>query len=602
MSDSPAIVVLTERGLVTARRIQGVMPGAVIMGFETRVTGADVSFREMAVVLQRCFNEGQGIIAVCATGIVVRALAPVLSDKRREPPVIVVAENGQAVIPLLGGHAGGNKLARRVADCLGVAAALTTASDTRYGIALDDPPAGWVLANPQDHKAFTAKLLESVGCVIAGDAPWLERSALVQDAASELKIHITDLQRSGSETELVYHPQRLAIGVGCERGIEPAELQDLVYGVIEQHGLAKAAIAGLFSLDLKADEVAVQVLAGQLQIQARFFDAPTLEAQTPKLANPSQRVFEEVGCHGVAEAAALAATGADAQLLVAKTKSKRATCAVARAAEPLDISSLGRPQGRLSIVGLGPGKAAWCTPEARSTIDHAEHVVGYQGYLDLAGAVLPHQTTHAFELGQEETRVRKAFSLAAEGCAVALVCSGDPGIYAMASLAYELVDREQLPQWQRVAVHVVPGISAVQGAAARVGAPLGHDFCLISLSDLLTPWPVIENRLQAAAKGDFVLALYNPSSNKRTRQLVRAAEILAEHRPAGTPVIVARNVGRPEESLRVLDLSELRDTRVDMLSLVIIGATNTRRMRLAGTECVYTPRGYLQAPAKEAVA
>ena len=217
-------------------------------------------------------------------------------------------------------------------------------------------------------------------------------------------------------------------------------------------------------------------------------------------------------------------------------------CAVARAAAPLDARALGRPRGRLSIVGLGPGKRDWCTPEARSTVDTATQVVGFQGYIDLAGPLLPGQTAHPFRLGEEEDRVRKAFELAAAGHPVALVCSGDPGIYAMASLAYELLDREQRPEWQRVELRVVPGISAVQGAAARIGAPLGHDFCLISLSDLLTPWPVIENRLEAAARGDFVVALYNPASAKRTRQLARATAILARHLPDANVGMIGRDI------------------------------------------------------------
>ncbi len=602
VSESIVIAVLTERGLQTARRIQSVVPGATIHGYAGRVSGADEAFTDVRVLLQRCFIDGRGIVAVCATGIVIRALAPMLSDKRLEPPVVVVGESGRSVIPLLGGHRGGNDLARSVAGCLEVEAAITTASDTRFGVALDDPPPGWKLANPTDHKAFVAKLLAGGGCAIDGFAPWLERSALPPDENSNLRIHITDLRRSGSECELVYHPLRLAIGVGCERGIDSAELRELVCGVLDTHGLAQGAIAGLFSLDLKSDEVAIHAVADHLQVPARFFDAQTLEVQTPRLPNPSELVFEEVGCHGVAEAAALAAAGTDSQLVVAKTKSQRATCAVARAAAPLNGRELGRPQGRLSVVGLGPGPAAWCTPEARYAIDTANHVVGYQGYLDLAGPLLPHQSAHSYQLGQEEARVRKAFSLAAEGSAVALVCSGDPGIYAMASLAYELLDRERRPEWQRVALSVVPGISAVQGAAARIGAPLGHDFCVISLSDLLTPWPVIENRLEAAAKGDFVLALYNPSSATRTRQLARAAAILARYRPAETPVIVARSVGRPAESMRVMALSEMQHTSVDMLSLVIIGSSTSRRMTVAGTERVYTPRGYMQKPKQEAVA
>jgi cobalt-precorrin 5A hydrolase/precorrin-3B C17-methyltransferase len=515
---------------------------------------------------------------------------------------VVVSEDGRSIIPLLGGHKGGNELAVTVAREMRVEAAITTASDSRFGIALDDPPQGWVLANPSDHKAFAATLLDGATCSLEGSAAWIENSALPLVEDGDLRVHVTDKQRQGSPRALVYHPRRLAIGVGCERGVEAAELRALVRGVLDTHGFAESAVAGLFSLDLKSDEAAIHALADELGVAARFFDAATLEAQTARLVHPSRVVFEEVGCHGVSEAAALTAAGNDGELLVAKTKSRRATCAVARAVAPLDARALGRPQGRLSIVGLGPGKRDWCTPEARSTVDTATQVVGFQGYMDLAGPLLPGQTAHPFQLGEEEDRVRKAFELAAAGHSVALVCSGDPGIYAMASLAYELLDRQQCPEWQRVALRVVPGISAVQGAAARIGAPLGHDFCLISLSDLLTPWPVIENRLEAAARGDFVVALYNPASAKRTRQLARATAILARHRSAETPVMVARNVGRLGEAIQIMALSELGRAQVDMLSLVIVGSSTSRRMQAGGSESVYTPRGYDRKSTPEAVA
>lgn len=602
VTDPIVIAALTERGLRTARRIQSHLSDAAVHGFGGRAGDADATFSDVPAFLQRCFADGRTIVAVCATGIVVRALAPMLNDKHGEPPVVVVGEDGLSVIPLLGGHSGANRLAGEIAESLGAEAAVTTASETRFGVALDDPPPGWVLANPADHKAFAAKLLDGGSCSLDPGATWLESAALPVVDGSDLRITITDLQRRGSEGELVYHPSRLAVGVGCERGIDESELRELVDDVLASHGLAVEAVAGLFSLDLKSDEPAIHGLADELGVPARFFDAPTLEAETHRLANPSDVVFEEVGCHGVAEAAALAAAGDDAELIVAKTKSRRATCAVARAAGPLDAKALGRPRGRLSIVGLGPGRADWCTPEARRAVDTADHVVGFKGYIDLAAPLLPHQDVHPFELGEEEVRVRKALDLAAQGASVALVCSGDPGIYAMATLAWELLDRVSRPDWRRVDLRVVPGVSAVQGAAARIGAPLGHDFCLISLSDLLTPWEVIEQRLEAAARGDFVVALYNPASARRTQQLSRAAAILARHRPTDTPVIVARNVGRPREDIRVMTLPELEQADVDMLSLVIVGASETRRITVAGGEWVYTPRGYERKVSPEVVA
>jgi cobalt-precorrin 5A hydrolase/precorrin-3B C17-methyltransferase len=200
-----------------------------------------------------------------------------------------------------------------------------------------------------------------------------------------------------------------------------------------------------------------------------------------------------------------------------------------------------------------------------------------------------------------------ALDLAAGGRDVALVCSGDAGIYAMATLVYELIDRggnqasgnqaSGNQDWPRVEIRGLPGVSAMQVAAARIGAPLGHDFCAISLSDLLTPWPVIERRLQAAAAGDFVIAFYNPVSQRRRSQLQAAKEILLRHRPAATPVVVARNLGRPGERVAVVALEALDIDAIDMLSLVIVGSSETRMVsRPDGGVWVYTPRGYAPSP------
>jgi cobalt-precorrin 5A hydrolase/precorrin-3B C17-methyltransferase len=186
---------------------------------------------------------------------------------------------------------------------------------------------------------------------------------------------------------------------------------------------------------------------------------------------------------------------------------------------------------------------------------------------------------------------------------VALVCSGDPGIYAMATLVFELLERGGRADWGRVGVTVMPGVSALQAAAARAGAPIGHDFCTISLSDLLTPWEAIQRRLKAAAEGDFVIAFYNPVSRRRTRQLAEAVEILRQHRPDDTPVVLARNLGRDGETVTVVDLAELTPDRVDMLTVVLVGSSETRRVDRSpggggGGVWVYTPRGYAGKAAK----
>ena len=593
VTESPVFVVLTKGGLDLARRLAATLPGAEVHGLAGRAGGAEVTFEAAVPHLRDLFRAGRPIVGVCAAGVLVRALAPVLADKGAEPPVLALAEDGSAVVPLLGGHRGANDLARSIAAALGIEPAITTAGDLRFGVALDAPPPGWHLANPGDHKAFMAALLDGAALRLQGAAPWLERSGLPFAEDGTLTIRITERRATGSARRLVYHPATLCLGLGCERNAAPEEVLDLARRTLAEHDLAEAAVAAVVSLDLKADEPAVHGVADALGVPARFFPAARLEAEAPRLANPSERVFREVGCHGVAEGAALAAAGPEGELVAPKAKSARATCAIARAPEPFEARAIGRGRGTLAVVGLGPGAAAWRAPEAETAIRAASDLVGYRLYLDLLGPLTVGKALHPYALGEEAARVRAALDLAAEGREVALVCSGDPGIYAMAALVFESLDREPRPEWRRAEITVVPGISALQAAAARAGAPLGHDFCAISLSDLLTPWAAIERRLRAAAEGDFVVALYNPVSKRRTTQLVRAVAILRTRRSAETPVVLARNLGRDGEAVTVIRLDELTPEKVDMLTVVLIGSSETRRIeRGDGGAWVYTPRGY----------
>ncbi|MBL7253969.1 precorrin-2 C(20)-methyltransferase [Paractinoplanes lichenicola] len=258
------------------------------------------------------------------------------------------------------------------------------------------------------------------------------------------------------------------------------------------------------------------------------------------------------------------------------------------AAEGAGTEQDGR-RGSVTVVGLGPGDPMWLTAEARGVLAAADDLIGYQPYLDRVGTG-KHQRKHPSDNRVEAERAAFALDLAKRGRNVAVVSSGDPGVFAMAAAVLEVSED---PQWKAVPVRVVPGLTAAQAVASRAGAPLGHDFCIMSLSDRLKPWSVIADRLASAARADFVIAIYNPASKSRREQLVNARALLLEHRDPATPVVVGRDVGGPQESVRVTTLGELDPASIDMRCLLIIGSSQTRAVpRGDGSTSVYTPRTY----------
>ena len=594
----PAVVILDARQNALARRIATVLPGAAIHGPASLEGTPDVAFERLGSHLAALFRAGTPIVGICAAGILIRLLGPHLADKGAEPPVLAVSEDGQSVVPLLGGHHGANRLSRTIATALGAHAAITTAGDTALGFALDAPPPGWRLGEGARVKAVTAALLagEPVRLVTeTASSDWLTAGGAPFADTGRLTVGITErrLAHDDDAAEVTLHPAVLALGLGCERGCAPDELIELAERTLAAGGLAPGAVACVASLDVKADEPAVSAVADWLGVPLRLFDAAALERETPRLTAPSEVVFRAVGCHGVAEAAALACAGSDGTLVQPKTKSARGTCAIARAPAIVEPERCGRGRGRVTVVGIGPGARAWRTPGADAAIAGATDLVGYGLYLDLLGPQPPGCARHAYPIGAEEERCRAALALAAEGRRVALVSSGDAGVYGMASLLFELLDRTEAdPRWRGIELAVEPGISALQAAAARAGAPIGHDFCAISLSDLLTPWSAIARRLRAAAEADFVVALYNPASGRRRIQLTQARAILAAHRPPDCPVVVARNLGRGNESVSITTLDDLDADAVDMLTVIVVGSSRTRRMERGGRAWLYTPRGY----------
>lgn len=473
----PAIVILSAASLAVADQIQRVLPESEIYGLAHRTPSLKQTYEDFGQTVRDLFQAGRPIIGLCAAGILIRTLAPVLAQKGQEPPVLAIAADGSAVVPLLGGLQGVNDLARQIATALHVDAAITTTGDLRFRTALLAPPSDYQLVNPEDAKTFIADLLAGATVKLQGEAAWLTHSQLPISPTGKLTIHVQ-----------------------------------------QQHDLAPPP------------PPSNQCLLYRFHPQTMAPSAP-LQGSTP---------------------------------------------------------------GKLVILGTGPGSTAWMSAQVKEMLQAATDWVGYQTYLNLVEPLRPAQTLrHASDNRQELDRAEFALDLAAQGKTVAVVSSGDPGIYAMAAAVFEVLEQKAKPAWDSIEIQVCPGISAMQAAAAQVGAPLGHDFCVISLSDILKPWAVIAQRIEAAAQADFAIAFYNPVSKQRTWQLDKAREMLLQWRSPQTPIVLAHNLGRPQQRVMIKTLEQLRGNDADMRTVVVIGSSQTRMMQQGqGQQWVYTPRHY----------
>ncbi|MGJ5672757.1 MAG: precorrin-3B C(17)-methyltransferase [Nostochopsis sp.] len=581
---APAIIVLGNNSISVARKITKVLPETQLYGLAGRTCDVDVSFTEFGVTLRELFTNNTPIIGFCATGILIRTLAPLLLNKRQEPPVLAVAEDGSAVVPLLGGLNGVNNLARKIASALSIKPAITTTGDIRFGIALEDPPTGYRLSNPEYAKTFMSDLLAGQSVRLEGNAAWLKNSSLPIDQNAEKIIKVTESSVNSTQNYLIYHPVTIAIGITplnlrLQSG-EGSELVVLVQQMLADAQLTQASVAGVFASISDAAEPALEAIANSLNVPIRFF-TPDAIAQ----------VMSRNQTTDVALGAALLA--AVAGKLVMERQTANFSCAIAIAPLPIDINTTGTPRGRLAIIGTGPGRSDWMSPEVKEILRNATDFVGYSTYLNLVNAFTKDKRLHESDNRQEIARAKVALDLAAEGRFVVVVSSGDPGIYAMAAAVFEVLDKQAKAEWQGIEIQVAPGISAMQAAAAKIGAPLGHDFCTISLSDILKPWSIIEQRITAAAQADFVIAFYNPISKQRTWQLAETQNILLHHRSPDTPVVLARNLGRDGESTVVCTLGNLVPEHADMRTVIIVGSSKTRMIQKRdGGNWVYTPRRY----------
>ncbi len=578
MTTPPAIVILGAGALDTARRIQARYPGAAVHGLASRVE-ADVPFDELGAHLRALYARGLPIVALCAAGIVIRCVAPALADKGVEPPVLAVAEDGSAVVPLLGGLTGVNVIAREIAACLGVAPAITTSGELRFGACVLNPPDGYALADLQQGKRFVSDLLAGAATRVDGAAPWLDDVALPRDDAAAHAIRVTPDAWRGARDELVIHPRSVVVGVDA-RGVRAdaaPSLAERIDALLDAHGLARLALAALVAPATLLGDARVEAAARALDVPLRFVDVD---------------VDVDGNSDGAGDTDAAALLGSTLRVAhTLRATSDGLACAVA--AQPVDPATLGRARGRLTVLGLGPGDAAWLTPAARGALADATDILGYTTYVTMAGPFRAEQRVHGTDNREEMQRARHAFELAAQGRRVAVVSSGDPGVFAMAAAVLEALDEARNPRWAAVELRIEPGVSASLATAAQAGAPLGHDFCAISLSDNLKPWDVIETRLRHAAQADLVMAFYNPISRARPWQLDRALDAVRAHRAADTVVVLGRDIGRPGATLVTTTLGALRSDQVDMRTMVIVGSSTTRRFAIGdGREWVYTPRWY----------
>jgi len=558
-------------------------------------------------------------IFTLASGAVVRLVAPLLQNKATDPAIAVLDEAGQFVISLCGGHQGGaDQLARAIAAQLGAQAILTGAASAQQRIGIDvlGEPFGWTQGSG-DWLGVSAALARQEAVQViqeAGSELWQQHlpenhgfqfgfggeADADPGPSAQARVWISAVQRQFSDEGLPkvqWHPRVLWIGVGCERGSSRQLIETAVIQTLAQGHWAQGAVAGIATLDLKGDEEGLLELCQDMSWPLRCFTAD--ELKDIAVPTPSEIVAREVGTPSVAEAAAIAASASrdlvtsnlvtsnlvtSKQIIRQDNQPGVVTVAIAQATEEYTD----RP-GHLSLIGTGPGALDQITPAAKTALIEADAVIGYGLYIDLIRPLLrPGQIVEPMPITKERARAKRAIALANWGLNVAVISSGDSGIYGMAGLVMESLSQAG---WngKTPSVQVFPGITALQAAAARVGTPLMHDFCAISLSDLLTPWAVIEKRLKAAAAADFVVALYNPKSKTRVTQLASAREFFLEHRKAETPVALVRSVYRDDEQLQLTTLGELNPDDVDMLTVVLIGNASTLRHG----HWLITPRGYL---------
>lgn len=623
-----AIFYITENGLTLAKRLHGLYPDARIEKF------SDDAVRKL-------WDDHKNLIFIMASGIVVRTIAFLIKDKKIDPAVIVLDENGKYTISLLSGHLGGaNEITKAIADFLGGHAVITTASDVNDLPSIDL----WAMENrlvienwdavpeistrflnnrslnvysdieielPEEFKKTDNP--ESADVVITNKQEIDLNVIPVQTGIQKKKIKELDFcfrrnDKKKTICQLYLRLKNLIIGIGCNRGTSANEIEDSIKTVLNENNLSFLSIHSIATIDIKGDEKGLKEFSKKYDLKINTYTSDELNAVVslqPSAFSLSDTAFKATGAYAVAEPAALLSAGSD-KLLVSKQKIENATIAVAELEcrnalcvkrnelkSKKDLSlvtepalSLSNSHSSLYIIGTGPGSIEHITPYAQDVIRKSDVIVGYGTYLGLIQELIKDKEVVSTGMTQEIDRCKKAVELALSGKTVSVISGGDPGIYAMAGLVFDI--------YRGMAVHVpvnievIPGISALNACASRLGAPLMHDFAVVSLSDRLTPWDLIEKRLAAAAMADFVTVLYNPKSIGRQEHINKARAVFLRHRSIETPVGIVKGAMRENERIIITNLRDMLNYDIDMQATVIIGNSQT----FIWKKWMITPRGY----------
>jgi cobalt-precorrin 5A hydrolase/precorrin-3B C17-methyltransferase len=569
-----AIFYLNNKGLKLANKIFNFFPHAKVCKFSQDE-------------VKRSWEDASALLFIMATGIVVRTIAPLIKNKKEDPAVLVIDEEGKHVIPLLGGHqARANELATTLATLINANPVITTSSDINNLPALDL----WIercqlfIQNPSILPKIMSKFIENskIKIYINSDlirVPIFYEHFQVVKEAKFADIIITNKKLELNEEQLILIPRNLVVGLGFHDWVTSNEIEEAIKQVFTDEGLYFEALKGVATLEKKAKNEALQEFSRKYGL--RVFSYTPEELQEVKGLSFSPIVERAVGVSSVCEQSAILAS--QGRLIVPKRVFKDVTIAVAEASYYV--------KGKVYVVGIGPGSLFYITPKAINAIRKAEVIIGYKTYINQIESLIKDKKVFAYGMTEEVKRAKTAIEYALKGMIVSVVSGGDPGVYGMAGLIFEILAQNNL----EVEVEVIPGISAFNAASSKVGAPIMNDFACISLSDRLTPWDEIEKRLEYAAKSDFVIILYNPKSSKRRENLTKAKEIILKYRDNNTPVAIVKNATREGEEVFITNLDNMDSYPVDMNTTIIIGNSQSYIYK----NFFITPRGYRRKYEKE---
>ena len=599
-----ALYAFTGKGLTRAREIAAGL-GLPTVLHSTRPSGAEdivhIPAQDFDSRLAANWAQFDAHIFIGATGIPFRKAAPLLRGKGIDPAVLACPESGSHVIGLTSGHLGGtNRLARRIARITGGQAVVSPPTDVNGLPAFDEAAAQEHahILNPEAVRALNAALLDGKPIAFCGTRAAFERHfastgqvAFFENPQEVTCGHAVLWDSENTLPEEVLHldvtSRAFVLGVGCRRGVKPQDLRLVAERYLSELGLSAENIAGIATCTVKEDEPAILGLGEAWRVPVAFHSAEELD--TVPVSAPSEKVREKIGTASVCEAACLLSAGygtaAQPRLYAPKTAFGNVTLSLARLPH---LSAPQNGQGKIVVVGLGSGAPGHITPDADTALRLCDTVAGYSHYVDFIRDRIAGKPVIQNGMKGEVERCLSALEAALAGRNVCMVCSGDPGILAMAGLLYELRARE--PRFGDIPIRVLPGITAANIAAASLGAPLQNGFSLVSLSDLLVPADEVRRNIRSVAQSLLPVALYNPAGRKRRDLLDETLAVFREHRGGDVLCAYVKNAGREQETKWTGKLSEFPAAEVDMSTLIIIGGPRTR----LDSGVLYEPRGYVE--------